>query len=89
MAGDVIRVDEWLAELERIHHEQADATEGVMTVMELADRAGISEREMRRRVQRAVFSKAWECVHVFRQGMDGRRCKVPAYRPVTKEGETQ
>jgi hypothetical protein len=83
MSG-VIRVDEWIAELERLYRESRElcGPDDAMTVMELADKAGTHERAIRRKVQRAVFSKAWECVHVYRFGMDGRRCRVPAYRPV-------
>lgn len=50
------------------------------TVMELAERTGVSVLAMRGRIGAMVRTGSVECVRVTRTAMDGRAARVPAYR---------
>ena len=71
---------EWLAELDRVAHENPEA-EGY-TITELIFALGVCELTVRRWIKRAIHDGRWECSGKKQiRAMDGRRMLSPCYRP--------
>lgn len=82
-----IRVDEWLAELNRLAVE-VNKEDGA-TVRELHDACGMPLAAIRSLIRKAIASGDWEHVKVLRVDMRGAAMKVPAYRPKAKKGKAK
>ena len=75
-----IRIDEVLAELERLHRQGAEGPEG-FTCRELAEQAGVASNTAQSWLRDLVYSGRVEFAGK-RDGVSiaGVRCKVPVYR---------
>jgi predicted transcriptional regulator of viral defense system len=79
---DAIRTDEWMQEIERLSQRHIEG----FTMQEVADAIGISSRQTREKVGKAI--RLGILAHVgFRDGksIDGKRCRIPVYRRVGKK----
>jgi hypothetical protein len=77
----VITTDEWIAELERLSHSLSGEPTA-LTVTEMMDRTGLSNRRIRDTLKQLIRAGRWECVWEYRSMIDGWPRKIPAYRPV-------
>lgn len=71
---------ELLAALRQMNPASHDGPADAHTIHELARIMDLDERLVRRRMLAIFEAGGLEVVWVRRPGMDGRRCKVPAYR---------
>lgn len=73
--------EEWLAELERVMKSPEDG-DG-MTVLELAEAMGWSEKRTREALHKLNRAKRIAVNRGTRYALDGRRASVPLYRIVS------
>jgi predicted transcriptional regulator len=78
----VIRLDEWLAELERASASSATGPDGY-TAEEIAERMGIGHRAVMYHVKEWVRERRMEFVGLRKVvNVTGRISRIPVYRPV-------
>ena len=81
-----IRLDEWLAEMERLYIEAKDQNDGCASLTELIDKDGgdsLSPGErvnMLRKIKRAIKAGKMECRKGKRMRIDNTLSPVPVYR---------
>jgi DNA-binding Lrp family transcriptional regulator len=71
---------EILEALQSALQHPAHEDDGAVTVLEIAEKEGMSIATVRRGMKRLIGQGKATCVHVRRVAMDGRLQRVPGYR---------